>query len=95
MIRDHQVIDVLEDQGTFRRIFVLSLQEADRVVSPMSTGIQVVRCVVSIIKTEAITLSINQIVPREKEILVHTATSIRVTLDLKSESGSISSTKAC
>lgn len=95
MVCHHQVIDILEDQGALRRILVLSLQEADRVVSPMPAGVQVVRCVISVVEAETVALSIHQIVFRKERSLLHTGTSIRVMLDRKSESGSISSTSAC
>lgn len=76
----------------------LRLQEMNRLVAPVSARIQVVRGVIAVVEAVAIALPSMSVYGddgngREEGGL--TGTSMSVMLDLKSESGSTSSTKAC
>lgn len=53
---NENVIDISEDQSIFLSIEVLLLKESDRVISPVTTRVQVVRSVVAVIERESVTL---------------------------------------
>lgn len=101
----------MEGQGAAVPILSLRLDESCRVVSPMAARVKVVRGVVAIVETVTVGLNawISAKIDcgsQQQRADAHkhgadagnnllTDTSIRVMLDLKSESGSCSSTKAC
>lgn len=53
---DEDIIDISEDQGILPGIAILLLEESDRMISPMATGVEVVRGVVAIVERESVTL---------------------------------------
>jgi hypothetical protein len=97
-IRNHEIIDIMKNQGATILVLFLGFHECDRMVAPMTARVEVVRCVPAVVEAISVTLAeevrecIVWIGEKEEEL---TGTSMRVILERKSESGSISSTKAC
>ncbi len=90
----HEVIYVVENERPAIAVCLLGLQEMDRLLSPVSTWIQMMGSMVAVVEAKAIAL------PRVSmrwafNIGTLTGTSIKVILLRKSESGSTSSTRAC
>lgn len=55
--RDHEVVDVVEDERVLAAVDALALEEVHWVVSPVAEGIEVVGCVVAVVVTVSIALS--------------------------------------
>ena len=53
---DHEVVDVVEDQGTLLGVGLLLLQERAGVVAPVPQRVQVVRGVVPVVEAVAVAL---------------------------------------
>lgn len=58
--RNENIIHIPEHQSPFLGIAILLLDECRRMVSPVTTGVKVVRSVVPIVERKAITLDIRQ-----------------------------------
>jgi hypothetical protein len=54
--RDHEIIDVVENQRLFRGVHLLLSQERNGVVAPVTQGIQMVRCVVAVVVAVSVAL---------------------------------------
>ena len=54
--RDLQIIDVVEDQGTFLGIAFLRFEECMWVIAPVTERVEVVRGVVAVVEAEAVRL---------------------------------------
>ena len=97
----HDVVDVAKDEGAAGSISVFGLKEADGMIPPMPARVQVMRRVPAIVETESVTLRRRRSVGQPCNVAMgrighaRTGTSIKVTLERKSESGSTSSTRAC
>lgn len=53
---DHEVVNVAEYKGAFFGIGVLGFDETERVVAPVTAGVEVVRSVIAIIEAMAVAL---------------------------------------
>jgi hypothetical protein len=53
---DHDIINIFERQRALRLIPLLCFDEAPRVLGPMSASIEMMGCVISVVKTMTITL---------------------------------------
>ena len=53
---DHEVVDVVEDQGALLGVGVLLLEEGLGVVAPVAEGVEVVRGVVPVVEAVAVAL---------------------------------------
>ena len=94
----HEVVDVIEHECMFVGVLRLLREEGDGVVAPVAERVEVMRGVVAVVVAVAVTLKGRQYLCNVKRLFMWvmlTGASISVMLDLKSESGSTSSTKAC
>jgi len=64
--RDLQIIDVVEDQGTFLGIAFLRFEECMWVIAPVTERVEVVRGVVAVVEAEAVRGNIDQSDTRPK-----------------------------
>lgn len=55
-VGDHEIVDIAEDQCMLARVAVLLLEKGDRVLAPVTAGIEMVRGVVAVVEAEAVTL---------------------------------------
>lgn len=55
-VGDHEIVDIAEYQRMLARVAVLLLEKRDRVLAPVTAGIEVVGGVVAVIEAEAVTL---------------------------------------
>ena len=95
--RNENKVYVAKHQGTLLGITLLLPDKGTWVVSPVATGIQMMRSMVAVIEREAIALfnvSPGTLVEFNAWKSL-TGTSINVILERKSESGSLGSTSAC
>lgn len=93
---DHEVVDVVEDEGMLVGVLLLLLKEGGGVVAPVAERVEVMRGVVAVVVTVAVALGrVSSGIGRFISVGGLTAASIKVMLDRKSESGCVSSTKAC
>jgi hypothetical protein len=92
---EEEVIDVVEHDCMFIGVLLLLGKEGDRVLAPMAKWVEVVRGVVAVVVAVAVALLNSQLDAHTDGEGELTGTSMSVILDLKSESGSTSSTKAC
>lgn len=80
--RDHEVVDVVEDERMLAAIDLLTLEEMNGMISPVSQGVEVVRGVIAVVVTVPIALELKS--QTQKDVLgclIITGTSIRVMLD--------------
>jgi len=94
---EKHVVDVVEHERMLVGVLLLLRQKRHGVFTPVTERIQVVRGVVAIVVAVSVALLVDQrTVSRDQmDSVAPTATSMSVMLDLKSESGSTSSTSAC
>lgn len=50
----HDIVYIFEDERSLRGVFALCPHESGGVVAPVASGVEVVRCVIAIVETEAI-----------------------------------------
>lgn len=95
-VRDHEVVDVMEDKGAAGAVEVFLLEEVEGVVAPVAAGVEVVGSMVAVVEAVAVALEegVRCCMGWGKEGGL-TGTSIKVMLERRSEVGSTSSTKAC
>lgn len=55
-VRDHQVVDIVEDEGTVGAVELFLLKEVDGVVAPVAAGVEVVGSMVAVV--EAVTVAL-------------------------------------
>ena len=54
--RHHDVVYVSEDQGPAGSVLFFGFEKAERMIAPVTTWVQVVRCVPAVVEAESITL---------------------------------------
>jgi hypothetical protein len=55
-VRDHKVVDIVEDEGTVGAVELFLLEEVEGVVAPMAAGVKVVGSMVAVV--EAVTVAL-------------------------------------
>ena len=83
---DENVVDIAEDEGSFFRIPIFTLHKCYRVISPMATGVQMMRGMVTIVEGVPVALEFRSAYfppPTRllRQLFCLTGTSMRVILD--------------
>ena len=97
VVGDHEIVDIVEYERSTLLVLFFGLHKCDRVVTPVTARVEMMRGVPAVVEAVAITLVVNVSCCLDMWISEErlTGTSINVMLERKSESGSTSSTKAC